>query len=274
MAWRPKWWLDLLKIYWPLNHWAAKATHWPVLGPLITWLADPFFKPKSFNISYIPVNAKIDPPLSTVLTQEIILDLIRKSAHRVVIKRCSCRDSKECKNFSTEDSCLLLGQDTEKISPNIANHLSVDEAIAHMQQKIGQGLIPLAGRVRMDDLYYGVPNHGRMLTICFCCPCCCTVLSSARFFPEKFRSSIVPLKGLHVVVDPQKCIRCEKCVESCFMHAISLRDGLIHHDESLCIGCGRCSVVCGQNAVTLTLEDGEAAVDDVLGRIRERVSVE
>jgi len=273
MSWRPSWWLDVLKIYWPLNHIAAKATNWPLVGPLITKAVNPLFNPKSFNITYIPINAKIEAPVSTILTQEIIADLIRSSAHRVVIKRCSCRDSKKCQTFPAEDSCLLLGEDTKKISPEIANHISVEDALAHMNTKISLGLIPMTGRVRMDDLYYGVPNQGRMLTICFCCPCCCTVLASAKYFPEKIRSSIVPLKGLQVLVDESKCIQCRSCIDACFMNAISIEDSRIAHDASKCIGCGRCSMVCKQNATTLEIADNRAAVDELLGRISQRVVV-
>lgn len=273
MSWRPSWWLNVLKTYWPLNQLTAKATHWPVVGPVVTKAIRPLFNSKNFNITYIPINAKIDPPVSTALTENIIADLIRSSSHRVVIKRCSCRDSKNCKEFPAEDSCLLLGEDTKKVSPDIANHLSVDEALEHMKKKIALGLIPMTGRVRMDDLYYGIPNRGRMLTICFCCPCCCTVLSSAKYFPKEFRSSIVRLNGLHVLVDQSKCIQCKTCIDACFMNAISIEGGKIIHDESKCIGCGRCSTICPQNATTVELDDSQAAIDEILGRISQRVVV-
>ncbi|MRR30383.1 4Fe-4S dicluster domain-containing protein [bacterium] len=273
MSWRPSWWLNALKLYWPLNHIAARATSLPLIGPVITKVVEPLFNNKNFNISYIPINAKIDAPVSTILTQEIIADLIRSSSHRVVIKRCSCRDSRNCQTYPAEDSCLLLGESTKKISPEIANHISVDQALEHMHAKINLGLIPLTGRVRMDDLFYGVPNQGRMLTICFCCPCCCTVLRSAKYFPQQFRASILPLKGLQVKVDGDKCIQCNTCMQACFMDAITLVDEKIIHDATKCIGCGRCSMVCPQNATMIEISDSRAAVDELLGRISQRVNV-
>ncbi len=273
MSWRPAWWLKVLKWYWPLNHVMAKATHLPVIGPLITWIVRPFFKSKSFNISYIPVNARIEAPASAILTQNIIIELIRQSSHRMVIKRCSCRDSKGCQNYPIENSCLLLGEDTQKISSEIASHISIEEALEHMQQKLKLGLIPLTGRVRMDDLYYGVPNRGRMLTVCFCCPCCCTVLSSARYFPKEFRSALVPLQGLRVSVDESKCVLCKTCLDSCFMEAIQIENDRIVHDPTRCIGCGRCSTVCPQQATRVEIEDCQAAVDEIMGRIKQRVDV-
>lgn len=274
MSWRPKWWLGVLRIYWPLNHFAARATGFPVIGKIITALTSPLFSDKNFNITYIPVNANIEPAASEVLNRGIIEQLIRKSAHRVIIKKCSCRDSKGCKNYPIEDCCMLLGYDTEFISPGIAGHVSVDEAVSHMNSMISLGLVPMTGRVRMDDFYYGVPNRGRMLTICFCCPCCCTILNSARFFPDKFRPGIVKLKGAKIVMDADKCKKCGTCLDSCFMNAISLVNATIFHDQEKCIGCGRCTVVCPEKACAVAIADVDTAVDEILGRIKNRINVE
>ncbi|MGP8154118.1 MAG: DUF362 domain-containing protein [Smithella sp.] len=274
MSWRPKWWLEVLRIYWPLNHLAARATGIPVIGRIITVITSPLFSDKNFNITYIPVNANIEPAASEVLSRGIIEELIRKSAHRVIIKKCSCRDSKGCKNYPAEDSCLLLGYDTEFVSPCIARHVGVDEAVWHMNSMISKGLVPLTGRVRMDDFFYGVPNRGRMLTICFCCPCCCTILNSARFFPNKFRSGIVKLRGARIVIDANKCKTCGTCIDSCFMKAIFLENGIIKHDHEKCIGCGRCTVVCPEKASVVAMDNAGTAVDEILGRIKHRVNVE
>ena len=274
MTWRPSWWLYVLKIYWPLNHLMAKATGIPFAGKVITFLAKPLFNSKSFNISYIPVNANIEPASSTVLTGGIIEELIRLSAHRVIIKRCSCRDAKGSKEYPIEDSCMLLGFDTRVISPGIAKHVSIDEALEHLKTKMALGLIPMTGRVRMDDLYYGVPNRGRMLTVCFCCPCCCTVLNSAQYFPDEFKTGLIKLKGLSIAVDTEKCKLCGSCIEACFMKTISLADGKIIHDESKCIGCGRCSVVCPEKAVHVLLANPSSAVDEIMDRIKSIVKIE
>lgn len=273
MSWRPSWWLDVLKLYWPLNYWSARATRHPLVGGLVTRLARPFFSQKNFQITYLPVNVRIPPTASTVLTQNVIAELIRRSAHRVIIKRCSCRDSKGCKNYPIEDSCLLLGEDTRVISPSIAHHVSVEEALQHLDEKIALGLIPMTGRVRLDDLYYGIPNRGKMLTICFCCPCCCTVLSSARYLPSEFSTAMIKLQGMRVLVDEEKCQRCGACVQACFKEAIRLQDGYIRHDEERCIGCGRCSTVCPAGATHLMVEDCDAAVDEILGRIQQRIDI-
>jgi Fe-S-cluster-containing hydrogenase component 2 len=58
------------------------------------------------------------------------------------------------------------------------------------------------------------------------------------------------------------------------MKAISLKDGIIVHDESKCIGCGRCSIVCHEKAVLVSLDNTTSAVDEIMGRIKSIVNVE
>lgn len=274
MSWRPKWWLEVLRIYWPLNTLAAKMMSRPIVGRFLSITLLPLFTKKNFNISYIPINANIEPVTSSALNRNILEELIRRSSHRVIIGRCSCRDSKKCRNYPVEDSCLLLGEDTRVVDSRIARHVSVNEALDHARIKTASGLIPMIGRVRMDDFYYGIPNRGRMLTICFCCPCCCSVLGALQYLPQEAKSSLVRLKNVKVVVDAKKCTQCLHCIEACFAKAITLWDGMIRHDEQKCIGCGRCSIVCPQRATTVIVEDIDAAINEVHGRIKERVNIE
>ena len=274
MSRRPAWWLDVLRIYWPLNHLIARATSLPLIGRILTILTMPLFGKKHFNISYIPVNIRIEPEGSTVLAERIIKELIYRSTHRVIINRCSCRDSKKCKTYPAEDSCLLLGEDTKVVDPKIARHVSIEEAIRHLRQKISAGLIPMTGRVRMDDLYYGVPNRKRMLTVCFCCPCCCTILNSAKYFPEEIRSSLVRMTNMAITVDSSICKNCGTCIEACFTKAISSVGGIIFRNDKICIGCRRCVTVCPEKAAVISIDNIDEAVDELMKRIAERVSVE
>ncbi|MBN2386154.1 MAG: 4Fe-4S binding protein [Anaerolineales bacterium] len=274
MAWRPSWWLDLLKIIWPVAHLGARATRIPVAREVIASLARPLFNEQDFNITYLPINANLQPAASMVLSREILTELICRSAHRVIVRRCSCRDSLGCQTYPVEDACLLLGFDTVNIRPEIARPVSVAEALAHVEARTALGLTPMTGRVRVDDLLYGASNRKRMLTICFCCPCCCTVLNSVKYIPAEFKSSIVKLQGTRVQVDLEKCCHCGICAAACLVEAIVLQNGSIHHDHEKCIGCGRCSTACPQGATSLVIEDPQAAISEILGRMRERVNIE
>jgi ferredoxin len=139
---------------------------------------------------------------------------------------------------------------------------------------VGMGLIPMIGRIRMDDFFYGTPNTGRSLTICFCCPCCCTIFKSARYFPGDVKDSLVRLSGLRVTTDNGACTLCGTCVSECFTGGRTIRDGVIVHDDSLCKGCGHCSTVCPQKAVTVEIDNIDEAVSEIMGRIKERMNIE
>ena len=274
MSRRPAWWLDFLKIIWPITKLSARATQWPVVGKLLSPAVIPFFTGKNFHISYLPVNATISGAQSMVLPTRLIEEITRRSAHRVIIKRCTCRDSESCSTYPVEEACLLLGEGTKSIDARIARHVSVDEALEHLRHMLDLGLIPMMGRVLMDNYFWGVPNRGKLLTICFCCPCCCTIFNSVRFFPAEVKDSFVRVKGLSVTVDPNTCQRCGTCVEACFFQAISLTPhGIVHYD-ALCKGCGRCAVVCPTKAVAVEVENLDEAVEEIIGRIRRRIDFE
>lgn len=270
---RPSWWFEFLRIVWPLTTVSARMTQWPVIGRLLTLLVRPLFVGKNFHVTHIPINLNLKGGGSTHIPERVLEELIRRSAHRITINRCHCRDSEKCKHYPIEDACLHLGEGTSYLDPHIATPRSVEGAIAHMRKMIGMGLIPMIGRVRMDDIFYGTPNTGRSLTVCFCCPCCCTIFKSTRYFPDEVKGSLVRLKGLQVTIDQSACTRCGICVNECFTRALSLGDDGVYWDEGLCKGCGHCATACPEKIITITVSDVEEAIKDIMGRINERVNI-
>ena len=60
-----------------------------------------------------------------------------------------------------------------------------------------------------------------------------------------------------ISVNPQFCVRCEKCSYSCSPKAIFFRDSLRYVDYNKCKGCLKCVDVCEHNAiVVISLEEG------------------
>jgi dihydroorotate dehydrogenase/Pyruvate/2-oxoacid:ferredoxin oxidoreductase delta subunit len=57
-----------------------------------------------------------------------------------------------------------------------------------------------------------------------------------------------PIKA---AVDESKCIGCEDCADSCFWHALSMKDGCIRIDRKACDGCGLCVSLCNQGALSM-----------------------
>ena len=61
-----------------------------------------------------------------------------------------------------------------------------------------------------------------------------------------------------ISINPQLCIRCQKCSYSCPTKAIFFRDSLRFVDYNKCEGCLKCVEVCEHNAIeVISLVEGE-----------------
>jgi UDP-glucose 4-epimerase len=268
MARRPAWWLTVLAKIWPITWISAKATTWPVLGPLIAKISLPLFSGTNLNISYIPINEKGDPGKTSLLPVQVVEALINRSSHHAIIKRCTCRDARQCEEHPIQLGCLFLGEGAKAIDARIAYHVSADKAVDHLQKAVNDGLVPMVGRVKIDNYIWGVPDHGKLVTICFCCHCCCTILTSLKYFPKEASDSLVPLDGLHIETDVDLCDGCGICVDACPAEALRMDDTKVQHDSEKCKSCGRCISMCPKNAVSVWVEDIDDAVDALSERIK------
>lgn len=274
MSKRPKFWLSILAKIWPITWISARMTTWPLVGGIVKFFSLPLFTKKNLNISYIPINEKIEGMGSTYLPREVVEELISRSSHRVIINRCTCRDAKQCTEYPIDYGCTLLGEGTREIDPRIARHVGKEEAIAHLKKTLDAGLIPMIGRVKLDNFIWGVRDRGKLLTICHCCRCCCTIFASGKYLPKEAADSVVRLEGLKFVYDREKCTLCGTCVDDCFMAALSIaEDGMIRDEES-CKGCGRCVTVCPEGAIRVEIEDLDRVVSTFMGRVKERIDFE
>ncbi len=54
------------------------------------------------------------------------------------------------------------------------------------------------------------------------------------------------------VVDPERCVACETCLDRCQMDAITIgEDDIAHVNLDRCIGCGLCVTTCTTEALSL-----------------------
>ncbi|UEC43356.1 MAG: hypothetical protein METHAR1v1_1310018 [Methanothrix sp.] len=70
------------------------------------------------------------------------------------------------------------------------------------------------------------------------------------------------------VVDPEKCIGCKLCIDTCPGKAISV-NGTALVDEAACKGCGTCAAACPVDAIDMTLFSDE----QILSQIRAATAV-
>jgi UDP-glucose 4-epimerase len=167
--------------------------------------------------------------------------------------------------------CIHIGLPTAEEDTTVAHHASIEEAIAHVHKAVNAGLVPFIGHVAADNTIWNVSKDRPFTTVCFCCPCCCTQYDCYRYLPHVAQDSFHRLKGVTVTVDQDKCIGCGKCTKVCLTGAAVLRDGRSHCDEVLCKTCGVCAQTCPQKAITISLENVEATVNELLGRINHDV---
>lgn len=242
----------------------------PVLGKAAVKALNVSQTPPMLNVSYFPVNTDVDStsqPLPVILLDEII----RKSPHRVITKTCTCREAKQCKNYDYHIGCIHIGEPTKQEPDTVAYHVSAEEAIAHVHKAVDLGLYPFVGHAGVDNLIWGVDLDKPFLTVCFCCPCCCLNMHGYKSLTEENQSNYHRLKGVHILVDEDKCIGCGKCAEKCFANAIDIVGGKCVIFNYSCKNCGVCAQICPQKAITVQVDDIQQTIDDFLYRVNDEV---
>jgi ferredoxin len=146
----------------------------------------------------------------------------------------------------------------------------VEEAMAHMRRAMEAGLTPLVVHAAFDAWLVGIPYH-RMLAVCFCCDCCCTIRHGLRLGPPAFWDTVVRLPGLAVEVG-DGCTGCGSCLDVCPVRAIALKDGCARVGEQ-CKGCGRCVAACPSGAITLRVDEDTDVLGNLLARIERRTAI-
>lgn len=217
-----------------------------------------FFNKKTNSIRCIPMNADIDLPEDAPMPIELLYRFIDEAPHHVVVTGgCGCRTVCGCENYPQEIGCLFMGDTAIKLPKTVTREVSIEEAKAHVKRAIDTGLIPYCGKVWMDNAVFAVKDTKQLLSVCFCCECCC-ISRSAQYMPiEGMEPMFKRLDGITVEVTDD-CTGCKKCVDVCFIGAMSVPYGKAQI-SSYCRGCGRCVEACPGNAIKIKIKDLEYA---------------
>lgn len=257
---------NLIAKLWPLGKVANILGSRPVLSSLLR----PCFSTKDNEAIILPVHEAVQGTESVVLPFQLLTPLIEQASARTLLAECICRRGERCQTYPREPGCLILGDGAAQVDPAIGHRASVEEALAHAQQAMGAGLVPLVVHSSFDAWILSIP-YRRMLAVCFCCDCCCTVRQGLRLGPSAFWDTVVRLPGLEVDISPA-CTGCGECAGVCHVGAISLDDGGTHIGKR-CKGCGRCAAVCPVGAITLRVAEGVDMRDRLLARIERRTAI-
>lgn len=265
---RPRKQIDFALKFWWLTHLAKRIGGKTPFKHAASLIASE----KAFSGSYVPVGESIEIPPSVVAPKDILQDLIRRASARTIIRFCPCRVGEGCENYPRDFGCLLLGDGARDVHPDVGHEASCEEALAHLDRAIEMGLLPLVGHLKIDQVVFGVRDYARLLTMCFCCRCCCVLLSEMRSLVEAFPRSLVRLEGVMVDVTGD-CTGCGVCLAACPIENITLENGVAVIGEK-CIGCGSCASVCPNSSITVKIEPGSKILEDIRCRIEKGVDIE
>jgi UDP-glucose 4-epimerase len=237
----------------------------PLLGRRFPWTA-----PAKNNIRYLPVNISLAMD-DAVLPHQVIHHFIDRAGSLRIMDFCGCRRARDCEHYPRDIGCLFMGSSALDIPKDVSHAADRGEAHAHVERAVAAGLVPLIGKVRVDNFIFLTPDRGRLLSVCFCCHCCC-MMRSYKGVPALLLDRVIrPLEGVAITLLSDRCVGCGTCVATCPFDAIRIVDGKAVHTEA-CRRCGRCERFCPNHAVAISW-DSAAFPANVIGSIESMVDV-
>ncbi len=218
----------------------------------------------------IEINQTIEDVKSTFLPTDIIKEAVKQSTYIFVMDNCICRTSNDCEDYPHDIGCMFLGDATKQIPRHLGREVTAEEAIKHIDQANAAGLSHLIGRNKIDSVWMNVGPKEDLLTICHCCPCCC-LWKVVPNLEEDIGDRVEKLEGVSVNFNSEKCTGCKRCIDSCFVKAITFNEETktIEIDQNKCRGCGKCVNICKQEAISINYT--KQSVDAILNRIQNLV---
>jgi ferredoxin len=196
---------------------------------------------KTRQLRTVPVDARFVPERN-VGTYDDARQLIASSVGPFAVLNCICRQGKDligepCRQTDIRRTCLALKRVARAcIDSGVGQVLDREETFGLLERAEQLGMVVQPENTQDPSF------------ICFCCGCCCGVLTSAKLFPR-------PAEYLHgnyyAEVDPGACTACETCSTRCPMEALTSASGVTRVDRARCIGCGLCVSTCPSGALQL-----------------------
>jgi UDP-glucose 4-epimerase len=235
-------------------------------------------KRKRFG-GYIPINKSLGKYENTIIPMKVFEHFLSKAAVVVMEDTCGCRHYRGCKNHDVSIGCMhigrdMLNRDLEDLEPGTSENIpgriaTKEEAIERVRLAYENGLMPLLGSGGMEG--DNAPNTGKLLSMCFCCPCCCVNgiflrngTSSLKLFNR--------LEGLHVEVDKDICVGCGECLEICAFKGMEMNDEKAEVNQNRCLGCGKCETTCPNGAISIHFDD-ISRIDEFINTLESYVDV-
>ena len=222
---------------------------------------------------FIPIGEAVPMGERYVLPGAVLERLLREAEGIFAMAACPCRTAFKCGEHPRNFGCLQLGPATRELPPELGSPLTLEEGLAHLERGISSGLTPTILHMASEAENFRV-DKARMLSVCFCCECCCDVRLLLREGPDRYWDLYNQrLPGVEVVVDGE-CTLCGDCVDACYggERVIRLGEKRAQIGER-CIGCGKCVPACPEGAISLHVVPGVDVIEALLERVGERTKI-
>lgn len=221
----------------------------------------------------IRVGEAIPMGKQVALPYAVVERLLNEADGIFVMKACPCRTAFHCEEYPWDLGCLHLGAATRDIPPELGRLLTVDEGLGHLAQAMKSGLVPTILYIPSEAGIFRV-DKTRMLSICFCCECCCDVRLMLRRGPQRYWELYNQrMPGLSLVVS-DACTLCGACVQACYGGEGVIRLGQVRAEiNERCLGCGKCISACPEGAISIEFDPEVDIIQQLLDRISERVQI-
>ncbi len=262
-------WRQIMDFYWQLKP-GLRLMKLPWVGERLqkAWL------PEDADANWIlPVGAELATGRQMVLPGAVVERLLAEADGIFRMHACPCRVAFKCQQHPWDLGCLHLGPSVHKIPTELGRRLSREEGRDYAHRALAEGLLPTVLQVRSEAEIFRL-DPAQMLSVCFCCECCCDVRLLLRDGPNRYWDLYTHrLPGLTVVVG-DACNRCGACQAACYggerVITLGAQKAIIH---DRCMGCGRCVATCPQQALSLEFDPRADSVAALLRQIRRRVEI-
>ena len=199
------------------------------------------FGTKTLQMRTIPIGFAVTPEMR-IEPYNDMKKYVRGLRDDIAVANCVCRESAEvigvsCRHPELSETCLMLSDAARySIGRGYGRPITNEEALNILNRAEEAGFILQPENAREPQF------------ICCCNVDCCHELKMLKMHPKPadLCSAIY-----YTTIDPSKCKGCKKCIDSCGMEAISLKDKIAVVNLDRCIGCGACFVACKNEAHTL-----------------------
>ncbi|NVM43370.1 MAG: 4Fe-4S binding protein [Candidatus Lokiarchaeota archaeon] len=226
----------------------------------------------------IPINQSLGTYENQIIPL-VVLEHFLKKAKFIYLVDCGCRIARKCENHDYRLGCMYLGQPAANIDLTApwriekhGHYATFEDAMDQARRAIEDGLVPTLGRLRGDVIALGIlPDDGHLMSICFCCSCCCA-FNSLKYATSDLRNLFTRMEGVKVEIDIDMCSGCGTCVNNCMYGAVKIIDGKAQINQDFCLGCGRCETNCPDGAVSISIENVNK-VEELIARLESYIDV-